>query len=376
MTNVETAYQQLVNHSRETALLNSIESLLGWDERTMLPAGRRRLSGRTDDAAGRHGASAANRSAAGRMSGHAGGGQARSAQRPRRDGPRTEAPVRSPRETAAGAGRGTRADRRARPASLGPARAKNDFASFKPLLEKTFKLKREAAQAIGYKECAYDALLDEFEPGALTSQVTKVLSALREQLVPLVAEIGASKKKPDIEILGRDYPVDRQEMFAKEVAAKLGFDFNRGRLDVTAHPFCSRWARTIAASPRGTTEPFSRRVFRHAARSGPRHLRPGLAARAITACRRARRFRWAFTNRNRGCGKTWSAAAERSGNISTPTPSSISGASLGDVSLGRFYCGDERRAAVADPRRGRRSDVQLAHPDPLRAGAGLAQRAN
>jgi carboxypeptidase Taq len=119
------------------------------------------------------------------------------------------------------------------------ARAKNDFVTFKPLLEKTFKLKREAAQAIGYKESAYDALLDEFEPGALTSQVTRVLSALREQLVPLVAEIGASGRQPKIEILARDYPVDRQEKFASEVAAKLGFEFDRGRLDVTAHPFCS-----------------------------------------------------------------------------------------------------------------------------------------
>src|SRR3954466_15277686 len=39
MSDIETAFKQLVEHSRETAMLNSIESLLGWDERTMLPAG-------------------------------------------------------------------------------------------------------------------------------------------------------------------------------------------------------------------------------------------------------------------------------------------------------------------------------------------------
>jgi carboxypeptidase Taq len=119
------------------------------------------------------------------------------------------------------------------------ARTNNDFASFKPLLEKTFMLKREAAQAIGYKECAYDALLDEFEPGALTSHVAKVLLALREQLVPLVSEIRASGRQPKVEIVSRVFPPDRQEKFAKDVAARLGFEFNRGRLDVTAHPFCS-----------------------------------------------------------------------------------------------------------------------------------------
>ena len=239
MTNVETAYQQLVNHSRETALLNSIESLLGWDERTMLPAAggdyraeqmtllagmvhQRRTDPRLGECLGTL--------VAAKLDPHSDRG-ATVRELKRQYDRRVKLPQALVEELA-------------RTAVLGQqawvhARAKNDFASFKPLLEKTFKLKREAAQAIGYKECAYDALLDEFEPGALTSQVTKVLSALREQLVPLVAEIGASKKKPDIEILGRDYPVDRQEMFAKDVAAKLGFEFNRGRLDVTAHPFCS-----------------------------------------------------------------------------------------------------------------------------------------
>src|SRR5207248_5864662 len=51
------------------------------------------------------------------------------------------------------------------------ARANNDFASFQPLLDKTFRLKREQAQALGYPERPYDALLDDFEPGALTSEV-------------------------------------------------------------------------------------------------------------------------------------------------------------------------------------------------------------
>jgi carboxypeptidase Taq len=62
---------------------------------------------------------------------------------------------------------------------------------------------------------------------------------LRQQLVPLVAEIRHSGRQPQVDIISRHYPRPAQEEFAKAVAAKVGFDFSRGRLDVTHHPFCS-----------------------------------------------------------------------------------------------------------------------------------------
>jgi len=55
----------------------------------------------------------------------------------------------------------------------------------------------------------------------------------------LVRAIQSSGRRPNTELLERDYPVDRQEAFAKSAASALGFDFDRGRIDVTAHPFCS-----------------------------------------------------------------------------------------------------------------------------------------
>ena len=106
-------------------------------------------------------------------------------------------------------------------------------------MAKTFELKRAEADALGYESTRYDALLDDYEPGERTSNVTRVLADLREALVPLVAEIAASSKRPDISILARRYPIDAQETFAKAGAAGIGFDFQRGRLDVTAHPFCT-----------------------------------------------------------------------------------------------------------------------------------------
>jgi carboxypeptidase Taq len=119
------------------------------------------------------------------------------------------------------------------------ARAKNRFADFAPWLEKIVALKREEADAVGWKESPYDALLDEYEPGATAREITGVFAELRAELVPLVAAIAKSTRKPDPTLLTREYPVDRQAILAQSAAAACGFDFAAGRLDVTTHPFCS-----------------------------------------------------------------------------------------------------------------------------------------
>lgn len=118
------------------------------------------------------------------------------------------------------------------------ARKGADFAAFAPWLEKVYSLKRREAEAIG-GECLYDALLDEFEPGATSRELAALFESLRRELVPLVAAIAQSPKRPNVAILQREYPVDRQRLFAEQAAAAVGFDFQRGRIDVTAHPFCS-----------------------------------------------------------------------------------------------------------------------------------------
>lgn len=119
------------------------------------------------------------------------------------------------------------------------ARQANDFASFQPWLEKIVALKRQEAEAVGYQEVPYDALLDEYEPGARTTEITKAFASLRKDLVPLVAAIAGSGRRPNHEILERDYPIERQQVFGQAAAAAIGFDFTAGRLDVTTHPFCS-----------------------------------------------------------------------------------------------------------------------------------------
>ncbi|HMF18475.1 MAG TPA: carboxypeptidase M32 [Gemmataceae bacterium] len=119
------------------------------------------------------------------------------------------------------------------------ARQANEFESFRPWLTKVVDLKRQEAQAVGYHEVPYDALLDEYEPGATTREITRVFADLRADLAPLVAIITGAGKKPRKGILEREYPVARQEVFGQAAASAIGFDFHAGRLDVTAHPFCS-----------------------------------------------------------------------------------------------------------------------------------------
>ncbi|MCG8450726.1 MAG: carboxypeptidase M32 [Pirellulales bacterium] len=119
------------------------------------------------------------------------------------------------------------------------ARGNDDFARFQPLLEKMVDLKRQEAAALGYETTPYDPLLDDYEPGESTANVARVLQELREALVPLVAAIADSPQRPDASLVARHYPIAAQETFGKEVAAAIGFDFQAGRLDVTDHPFCT-----------------------------------------------------------------------------------------------------------------------------------------
>jgi carboxypeptidase Taq len=119
------------------------------------------------------------------------------------------------------------------------ARKKDDFEAFRPSLETIVSLKREEAQAVGYKKVPYDALLDEYEPGADTEEITRVFAALRKDLAPLIASIAASGRTAPRDLLAREYPVERQKEFGKAAADAIGFDFDAGRLDETTHPFCS-----------------------------------------------------------------------------------------------------------------------------------------
>ncbi|MCC7204567.1 MAG: carboxypeptidase M32 [Phycisphaeraceae bacterium] len=128
------------------------------------------------------------------------------------------------------------------------ARQKNDFASFAPWLEQVVTLVRKQAQCLSAAERAsetpsgghlWDALADGYEPGCTAAEVRRVFDPLRPRLVDLVQRLLDGPKKPKNHLASRPIPIPAQQAFVRQVAQRIGFDFHRGRLDVSAHPFCS-----------------------------------------------------------------------------------------------------------------------------------------
>jgi carboxypeptidase Taq len=119
------------------------------------------------------------------------------------------------------------------------ARAASDFALFAPHLEHLLDLKRQVAEHIGWQTEPYDALLDEFEPGARAADIQQTFAGLKRELVPLVAAISAAPRQPDTALLELPAAVEKQSFFNRSIAAAMGFDFEAGRMDISVHPFCS-----------------------------------------------------------------------------------------------------------------------------------------
>jgi carboxypeptidase Taq len=119
------------------------------------------------------------------------------------------------------------------------ARKRSDFAHYQPMLEKLVRLVQEKADRLGWEGCRYDALLDEYEPGARTADIATLFATLgpaQSALVGPATEVSA--RQPE-DLLKGDYPIEAQQAFNKEVAEAFGFDFDGGRIDTTNHPFCT-----------------------------------------------------------------------------------------------------------------------------------------
>jgi len=117
------------------------------------------------------------------------------------------------------------------------AREKSDFKLFLPWLEKIIKLKKQEAELIGFKNSPYDVSLDYHEPAMTAEKTSEVLNELKNFLIPFVAKIKNSKIKINPEILKGNFPIEKQIVFNKKVAQKIGFDFQSGRMDQSVHPF-------------------------------------------------------------------------------------------------------------------------------------------
>jgi len=123
------------------------------------------------------------------------------------------------------------------------ARAHNDFKSFQPALEQLIELKIEETEQIGYTAHPYDALLQQLEPGMTTAEVKSIFDGHRPRLTELIAAIGKEANKVSDAPVHQQFDVEKQREFGLSISKAFGFDYNRGRLDISVHPFEIQFSR-------------------------------------------------------------------------------------------------------------------------------------
>jgi carboxypeptidase Taq len=154
------------------------------------------------------------------------------------------------------------------------ARRNSDFEAFLPHLEKNVDLKRR------YIECFrdtgksdYDILLDDYQEGARSEEITEIFERIKEVVIPLIREVAAAEPVEDGFAHGH-YPVEKQELIGREILERLGYSSEAWRLDPTIHPFATsiavddirlttRYSEADAESVFHTAHEFGHGVYEH-----------------------------------------------------------------------------------------------------------------
>jgi carboxypeptidase Taq len=121
------------------------------------------------------------------------------------------------------------------------ARPAGDFALLLPSLAEVLKYQREiaAAKAAALGVSPYDALLDTYEPGGRSERIDALFADLKAFLPGFLGEVlERQRRRPEILPLEGVFPVETQRALGVRLMQAVGFDFQRGRLDVSLHPFC------------------------------------------------------------------------------------------------------------------------------------------
>jgi len=229
------AYRELLDQYRRASVIGSTQELLSWDQQTMMPPGgtgarspqQSTLSGLTHELI-------TDESVASWLDDLDGAdlreGQAATVREIRRQHERATA---IPRELVEALSRkGTEAF-----SVWEQARADADFSQFAPTLEELVELRREYAAAIDPDRDPYAVLFEDYEPYLPLETADRVLTRFREALVPLVDAVADSDVTIESPFAGRTYADADQEALSRAVLDVLDYDWDRGRLDVSTHPF-------------------------------------------------------------------------------------------------------------------------------------------
>lgn len=119
-------------------------------------------------------------------------------------------------------------------------RPANDWAGFLPNLREVLRLAREEgrflAEASG--KSPYDALMDNYEPGMSSAEIERIFGDVKGWLPGLIRQVRERQAGETVIRPVGPFPVERQRELGLAVMQLLKFDFDGGRLDVSAHPFC------------------------------------------------------------------------------------------------------------------------------------------
>lgn len=121
------------------------------------------------------------------------------------------------------------------------AKAASDFQLFLPALERNIEARHRYVEALAPEGELYDVLLDDFEPEMKTEEVTRIFAEIRDELIPLIAEL--REREVDDSFLTGDYPVDRQIAMLHDIVDTFGHRPDSWRIDPTEHPFAASLGR-------------------------------------------------------------------------------------------------------------------------------------
>ena len=231
MTN-NTAFADLMAFQRQTEALGKVAERLGWDQETMMPRGA--ADQRGEEMAAMEGILHARRTdariadwlAAAEAPDAAGAAQLRLIRRS------FERSVKVPADLAEALARLTSVAQ----GIWAEARAADKVADFLPTLAEVLALKRQEAAALAEGGDLYDALIDDYEPGATAESLGAMFGRMRPRLVALREKVLA---KPAPQKIEGHFSADSQMRMARDLATAFGYDWSRGRIDLAVHPFSS-----------------------------------------------------------------------------------------------------------------------------------------
>ncbi|MFT4151063.1 MAG: carboxypeptidase M32 [Paracoccaceae bacterium] len=235
MTNPATAYDDLMTFQRQTEALAQVSGRLGWDQETMMPRGA--AEQRSEEMAAMEGVLHARRTdprvgdwlaaAETAASDAEAAAQLRLIRRSYDRATKVPADLAQEIARVTSMAQGIWAE----------ARAKDDVPAFLPVLSQVVDLRRQEAAAIAGGRDLYDALIDDYEPGASADSIGAMFARMRPRLVALREAVLAAPHQP-APISGA-FGAEAQMRLSRKLAAAFGYDWARGRLDIAVHPFSS-----------------------------------------------------------------------------------------------------------------------------------------